>query len=804
MLVHALSNLRIYTVRLYPACPKGGNNSMIKTLAAANRSEREHFKIPHSVQQSIPIHRIYRDGIWQVGGEKFSRTWRFADINYALASYEDQRDMFTSYCGVLNSLPTDATTKITINNRRLNGNDFQRSILMRERGDSQDRYRREYNDLLISKADESNNLVQDKYITVSLPKKSIEEARTYFHRVDADLSKNFGRLDSGAKALSNEDRLRIFHDFFRPGEEQTFALDMGDMLRKGHSFKDYICPDGMQFKADHFELGDKVGRVLFLRDYASYIKDEMIARLSDFPRNLMLSIDILPIPTDEAIREVQGRILGIEADIARWQQKQNSNNNFTATIPYELEQQRTETKEFLDDLSTRDQRMMCATITLVHMADTLEQLNTDTETLQAIGLEQACQFSILRYQQEDGLNTALPYGLRRVKTTRTLTTESTAVLMPFRVQEIQDAGGIYYGVNAVSKNLLVCNRKKLLNPHGFILGVSGSGKSFSMKEAITFLALSTNDDIIIIDAEREYGDLTRALLGTVLEISPNSPHHINPLAINKGYGAGGENPVAMKSELMMSICEQQIGQGQLGAFHKSIIDRCTANVYHDFIQSGGKGRQPTLADWRQEVMQQPEREAQELALASELFVEGSLNMFAHETNIDIDSRIMCFDLYEMGEQLKPTALNVVLETIQNRVATNRLAGKYTWVFIDEIYLFFKYYYSAQFLYKCWKRFRKYAAAMTGATQNVEECLRSETARLMFANSEFLILLNQAATDRAELAKLLHISETQMGHVTNAEAGHGLIRIGGSIVPFINEFPRTGELYRLMTTTPGDK
>ena len=277
------------------------------------------------------------------------------------------------------------------------------------------------------------------------------------------------------------------------------------------------------------------------------------------------------------------------------------------------------------------------------------------------------------------------YGLRSIDVTRTLTTEAAASLMPFRVQEIQDMGGIYCGVNAVSKNLLICNRKNLLNPHGFILGVSGSGKSFTMKEFITFIALSTNDDIIIIDAEREYGDLVRALRGIVLEISPNSRHHINPLEIARGYGMG-ENPVALKSELLMSICEQQMGEGQLGAFHKSIIDRCTASVYHDFIKSGGKARQPILSDWRNEIKRQPEREAQELALASELFVEGSLNMFAHETNVDIDSRIIVFDLYEMGDQLKPTALNVTMETIQNRVATNRLAGKYTWVFVDEVYV----------------------------------------------------------------------------------------------------------------------
>ena len=772
---------------------------MRKTLTAANRGERVPFKIPRSVQQSIPIQRVWQDGIWQVNG-RFSQTWRFADINYSLASYEDQRDMFTSYCGVLNSLPTDAVTKITIHNRRLNSSDFQHSVLMRECGDDLDLYRLEYNRVLTEKAAASNNLIQDKYITVSVARKNAEEARAFFHRVDADLSKNLGRLDSGAKALDTYERLRILHDFFRPGEEQFYKFDLNASMRLGHSFKDYIAPDGMKFLSDHFELGGKVGRVLFMRKYSSYIKDDMITSMADFPRTLVLSIDLLPVPTDEAVRDVQSQIMGIESDITRWQQRQNARNNFTAVVPYELEQQRAETQDFLDDLSTRDQRMVYANVTLLHMADTLEQLNADTETLLSKSL---CDFSILRYQQEDGFNTALPYGLRSIDVTRTLTTEAAASLMPFRVQEIQDMGGIYCGVNAVSKNLLICNRKNLLNPHGFILGVSGSGKSFTMKEFITFIALSTNDDIIIIDAEREYGDLVRALRGIVLEISPNSRHHINPLEIARGYGMG-ENPVALKSELLMSICEQQMGEGQLGAFHKSIIDRCTASVYHDFIKSGGKARQPILSDWRNEIKRQPEREAQELALASELFVEGSLNMFAHETNVDIDSRIIVFDLYEMGDQLKPTALNVTMETIQNRVATNRLAGKYTWVFVDEVYLFFKYYYSAQFLYKAWKRFRKYGAALTAATQNVEECLRSETARLMFANSEFLVLLNQAATDRAELAKLLNISENQMGYVTNAEAGHGLLRVGGAIVPFANEFPRTGALYQLWNTTPTDK
>lgn len=774
---------------------------MIRSLAAADKSEKVKFTIPKSVQQSIPIKRMYADGIWLVGG-KHSKTWRFADVNYAAASDEDRRSIFLSYGSALNALPTDAGAKITIINRRLNPVDFERTVLMKERGDGLDEYRREYNAILTGKAAESNNLVQEKYITLSIAQRKIEDSRAYFRRVDSNLSKSFGRLDSGARAISNYDRLRLLHDFFRPGEEQYFTFDQAQAMRRGVDFRDLICPDGLEFKADHFEMGGKFGRVLFLKEFASYIKDEMISDLSDFARNLVISIDILPIPTDEAVKEIQQRILGVESDITRWQQRQNSKNNFTATVPYELEQLRAEAKEFLDDLTVRDQRMMFAVVTLVHLADSLEQLNADTEFLLSVGREHLCTFSTLRYQQEDGLNTVLPYGLRRVKALRTLTTESTAVLMPFRAQEIQDPGGMYYGLNAVSKNLLICDRKKLISPHAFYLGVSGSGKSMAMKSTITNVALGTDDDIIIIDAEREYGPLVRALGGEVVEISPNSPHHISPLDIGDGY-AEDENPIALKSEVITSILEQQMGAGRISGSHKSIIDRCTANIYRPFLKSKGKLPPPLLTDWRAEVLKQTDPEAREIALAAELITEGSLNVFAHPTNVDMDNRIVVIDLYEMGEQLRPTALVVTLEAIQNRVAANRKKGKYTWVFIDEVYLYFKYHYSAEVLYRAWKRWRKYAAPLTAATQNVEECLKSETARLMFANSEFLLLFNQAATDRQELAKLLHLSDTQMGYIENAEAGHGLLRMGGALVPFSNTIPRESGLYRLMTTTPGE-
>lgn len=775
---------------------------MIKTLVAAERSEKTKFQVPRSVQQTIPIQRIYADGIFHVGS-KHSKSWRFADVNYIAASEDVKKSIFKSYSSVLNSLPTDAAVKITIINRKLNPVAFEHSILLKECGDALDKYRLEANHLMKSKTSESNDLVQEKYITLSIPTRKIEGTQDYFRRVEGNLTKTFGRLDSGARPISCHDRLRIFHDFFRPGEERHFTFDPTNAIKQGVDFKDYICPDSITFKADHFEMGNQFGRVLFLKTYPSYVDDEMISALSGFARSLMISIDMIPIPTDEAVKDIQSQILGVEADISRWQQRQNNKNNFSATIPYDLDQTRVETKEFLDDLTTRDQRMLFIVVTLVHTADTLAELDADTESLIAIGMENLCAFSVLRFQQEDGLNTVLPYGLRRIKALRTMTTESTAVLMPFRAQEIQDPGGMYYGVNMVSRNLLICDRRRLVSPHAFYLGVSGSGKSVGMKSTILNIALGTNDDIIIIDSDREYGDLTRALGGVVIELSPSSPHHINPLDIGEGYGSR-DNPIAMSSEIMTCIMEQQMGVGMLSGGHKSIIDRCTANIFRPYLKNPGKLPMPLMTDWRNEVLKQTDPEARELALVSEIITNGTLNIFAHPTNVELNNRITNIDLYEMSEPLLPTSHVSALQFIQNRVVANRLKGKYTWVFIDEAYLYFRYKYSSEFLYRAWKRFRKYGAAMTAATQNVEECLRSETARLMFANSEFLLLFNQAATDRQELAKLLHISDTQMNYITNAQPGEGLLRMGGSLVPFSNTIPQESILYQLMSTTPGEK
>ncbi|MDD4808308.1 MAG: ATP-binding protein, partial [Oscillospiraceae bacterium] len=518
-----------------------------------------------------------------------------------------------------------------------------------------------------------------------------------------------------------------------------------------------------------------------------------------------LSIDLQPIPTDVALKEIQNQALAVETDITRWQNKQNQNNNFSAIPPMQLTEARANMREFLDDLTTRDQRMTLCVLTLVHIADSKEQLDADTETIQSIAGGKNCELSVLTYQQEDALNTVLPYGLRKIDTLRTLTTESAAALVPFSSQEIRHKNGIYYGVNATSRNLIICDRKQLLNGNGFILGVSGSGKSFAAKQEITSIALSTDDDIIIVDPEREYAPLAHALGAEVVQISAGSPNHINAMELSSGYGdvdGKTENPLILKTQFIMSLCEQLMKPDKVGAHEKSIIGRCVGNVYRDYIRDF-TGAPPTLKEFREELLRQPEPQAQSIALALELFTDGALNVFAHESNVDMNNRIMVFDIFDLGSQLKTVGMLVMLDAILNRVIENHKRGKRTWIYIDEIYLFFANEYSTNFLEESWKRFRKKNAAATGITQNVTDCLRSPTAKNMLANSEFLLMLSQAPTDQQELVNLLHISQQQLGFITNAESGHGLIKVGGALVPFINNFPRNTELYRLMTTRPSD-
>ena len=754
------------------------------------------------MQDAIPISTVYEDGLFRVGKNQYSRTYKFEDINYQVASEADKETMFERYCALLNSLDSNATTKITINNRKLNQADFEKRIFIKEQDDNLNEYRREYNQMLLAKATAGNSIIQEKYITVTVTEKSADDARQYFNRFGASLAIQLNKLGSKCTDLDAIERLRIFYDFYRSGEESDFAFDLKDSRRKGHSFKDYICPDSIEIQKDHIVLGERYARVLFLKEYANFLKDDFVTELTTRCKNMMLSIDMLPLPTGKAVREVETRLLGTETNITNWQRKQNANNNFSAEVPYDLERQRQELREFLDDLSSRDQKMMLSVLTIVITADTLDELNQQTKSMQELARERVSQIAVLKFQQLDGLHTVLPAGMQKLDIFRTLITESLAIQIPFRVQEIAHAKGIFYGQNVISKNMILADRTQLLNGNSFILGVSGSGKSFAAKCEITNHMLATDADILIIDPEREYAPLVRALGGEVIEISATSQNHINAMDMTKEYGE--INPIIEKSQFLQSLCEQIITGHTFTKGQQSIIDRCTESVYRYYLQGNYQGVPPTLQDFREELLKQPEPEAHALALELELFTKGSLNTFAQQTNVDTDKRLICYDIMELGEQLRPIGMLVILDSILNRITANRRKGRQTFVYVDEIYLLFQYEYSAQFLFKLWKRVRKYGAFCTGITQDVEDLLQSHIARTMLSNSEFVLMLNQAATNREELARLLNISDTQLSYITNVDAGHGLIKIGNSLVPFENHFPRDTRLYQLMTTKPADR
>ncbi len=774
---------------------------MTKSYRGAIRNgTKERFAIPKSVQKCIPIKEIYRDGTFNIGNG-YSKTYRFADINYRVVGLDEQKGMMMSYCALLNSLDSASSFKITINNRKINKAEFEKNMLLQQQDDRFNPLRRAYNRIMTENAIINNNsIAQEKYVTISVNKDNIDEANMYFSRISTDLRAQFARLDSNLTELDVREKLRILHDFYRAGEEDYFRFDFDEAKRKGQDFADYICPDYIGYRTDHILLGDRFARVLFLSDYASYIEDDFITTLCEYPKNLMLSIDIVAAPAGEAIKYVENKMLSIETNNARHQQKQIQQNNFTGITPMQIEQQRHETQNIYQAITSDNQRMFYGYITLVHTADTLEELNDDTEAILSIGSKNTCRFNILKYQQKQALDTVLPIGHRKTYTMRTLLTKSAAILFPFSAQEIFERKGLYYGVNSVSRNFILCDRKSLQNGNGFITGVSGSGKSVSAKVEMLSLLIQNKGDVICIDPEAEYYPLAKALDGEVIRISANSDTHINAMDINSEYG-GGDDPIKLKSEFVLSLCEQLVGVGKLDAKQKSIIDRCVDRVYKKARKDKTK---PTLKEFYNELLVQPEQEAKDIALSIELYVNGSLSTFAQPTNVNTSKQFVIYDTKDLGSQLKTAGMLVVLDSIWSRITANRKKGRNTWIYIDECHLLFQHEFSMTYLMSLWKRVRKYGAFMTGITQNIEEIVRHDAAKLMFANSEFVIFHNQSATDRMRISELMNISSAQQAYLTNASQGHGLIKVGNSIVPFENRFPAESEIYKLVTTKPGER
>ena len=765
-------------------------------------NKKEHFKKPKFTDDIIPIKEAYEDGMFLLTNGKYSKSYLFTDINYQVASSEDKQKMFLTYSAFLNSFDSGLDVKISIINKKIDKSLFSENTLIPlNKDDGFDEYRQEYNNWLLDQIRCSNEMIQYKIITISVYKPNSSEARSYFTRITASIKNHLSELGSVCRELSLEERYNFFYDYYN--EDLRHKVFTKKEMKTNINHK--LAPYKFGKRSDHFNLGTglKSGRVFYLKKYANFIKDTMIQEITDLNKNIVLSIDFIPIPMDEAIREAENRRLGIETNITNWVRKQTENGNYSINIPYDMQRQREESKEFLDDLTIRDQRMFQCVVTVVAIGEDKYELENISDSLKGIASKNLCELSTLKYQQIDGLNTVLPYGIRKIDSLRTLTTESLAVLMPFKVQEITHENGICFGQNAISKNLIMINRKKLLNGNAFIFAVSGSGKSFMAKSELCAIKLADpKTKIIYIDPEAECTNMIKALGGEVIKVSPTSNNYINAMDINPEY-ADGANPIVLKSDYILSMYQRIKGEEPVTSKEKSILDRCISLTYKSYIANNFTGTVPTLEDLREEILKQKESEAKDIALAFELFTCGSLNTFSRQTNVNLDNNLISYDISELGKQLMPIGMMTILDNIFNEITKNKKNGITTIINIDEIYLLFQEKYSANFLFTLWKRARKYGAFCTGITQNLEDMLQSHTARTMLANSELLVMLNQASTDRIELGKLLNMSDTQMKYITNSGYGKGLIKVGSNIIPFENRFPSNTKLYKLMTTKPGE-
>lgn len=775
---------------------------MIRSYTRLLSQNKEKYKVPKKVQDTIPIDVVYDDGIFQIG-KNFTKTFKFTDINFMISSEEVQESIALKYSDILNSFDSSVMAKITINNRKIDKAVFEKESLFKHQDSHTDKFVDEYNKLLVSKVKESDEIIQEKYITITVTKNNVLEARALFKRIAGELRSRFASLGSKLVELSANERMKILHDFYRNGHEDEFSFDLKDVMKKGHSFKDKIIPRNVKYKNDYFQFDNKFGRVVYVSDLPNWLDTKFVSELCEVNKNLMYSIDIISIPRDEAIKEVQNKLLGVTTNITKWQQSQNRNNNWSAIIPPEMETQREQCAEFLKDLTSKDQRMKFCTFTLVHLADSKEELDHDTETIKTIARENRCEIETLffSYRQLQGIKQVLPIGINNLDIVRTLITESLATFMPFRAQEIREKGGIWYGQNSITHNPILINKENLQNPNTWVLGIPGSGKSFLTKEILEFTAASTDDDIIILDPEAEYDIIVKALKGQIIEIGANSNHHINAMDMTEGYGENG-NSIADKSQFIMSLFEQLESDKyhHISSSDRSIIDRCVKQVYNDCFEHGTV---PTLVDLHKKLESQSEREAKTLATMIELYTDGSLNIFAQPTNVDVKNRIVSFNINKLGKQLKPVGLLVVTDAIINRVNENWKNGRRTHVFIDEVHVIFENEESATFFASAWRQFRKRDAYPTGITQNVKYLLTSQQGTSMLSNSPFIIMLNQSPNDREELAELLQIPEEQQKYITDVGVGEGLIKYGNAMVPFINELP-DGWLKDLNSTKPSDR
>ena len=770
-------------------------------IARANRTDKKE----KSAQDSIPYERMWPDGICRVSDGHYTKTIQFQDINYQLSQNEDKTAIFEGWCDFLNYFDSSIQFELSFLNLAASEETFARAINIPLQRDDFDSIRVEYTTMLQNQLAKGNNgLIKTKYLTFGIDADSIKAAKPRLERIETDILNNFKRLGVAAETLDGKARLAQLHGIFHMDEQVPFRFEWDWLAPSGLSTKDFIAPSGFEFRTGkQFRMGKKYGAVSFLQILAPELNDRMLADFLDMESSLIVSLHIQSVDQIKAIKTVKRKITDLDRSKIEEQKKAVRAGYDMDIIPSDLATYGAEAKKLLQDLQSRNERMFLVTFLVLNTADNPRQLDNNVFQASSIAQKYNCQLTRLDFQQEEGLMSALPLGLNQIEIQRGLTTSSTAIFVPFTTQELFQNGkeALYYGINALSNNLIMVDRKLLKNPNGLILGTPGSGKSFSAKREIANCFLLTNDDIIICDPEAEYAPLVERLHGQVIKISPTSSNYINPMDLNLDY-SDDESPLSLKSDFILSLCELIVGGKEgLQPVQKTIIDRCVRLVYQTYLNDPRPENMPILEDLYNLLRAQEEKEAQYIATALEIYVTGSLNVFNHQSNVDINNRIVCYDIKELGKQLKKIGMLVVQDQVWNRVTINRAAHKSTRYYIDEMHLLLKEEQTAAYTVEIWKRFRKWGGIPTGITQNVKDLLSSREVENIFENSDFVYMLNQAGGDRQILAKQLGISPHQLSYVTHSSEGEGLLFYGSTILPFVDHFPKNTELYRIMTTKP---
>ncbi len=769
--------------------------------AIAKNSNKDKNKM--SAQDSIPFQRMYPDGICRMDEKTYSKTIRFADINYMLNTNEDKSAIFDGWCDFLNYFDSSIKFQLSFINRSASRDNAAQSINIPLQGDEFDSIRTEYTEMLRSQLSKGNNgLMKTKYLTFSIEANSVKAAKPRLERVETDILNNFKRLGVSAEVLNGYERLEIMHGLFHMDEEEPFAFSWDWLVPSGLSVKDFIAPSSFEFRnGRYFTMGKKFGAMSFLQILAPELNDRLLADFLDMESSLVVTMHVQSVDQVTAIKTIKRKITDLDRSKIEEQKKAVRAGYDMDIIPSDLATYGSEAKKLLQDLQSRNERMFMLTFLVMNTADTKQQLENNVFQASSIAQKYNCILTRLDFQQEEGLMSSLPIGLNQIGIQRGLTTSSTAIFIPFTTQELYQNGkeALYCGLNALSGNIIMVDRKHLKNPNGIILGTPGSGKSFSAKREIANVFLVTDDDIIICDPEAEYGTLVERLCGQVIHISPTSTDYINPMDLNLNY-SDDESPLSLKSDFILSLCELIVGGKEgLQPVEKTIIDRCVRLVYREYLGNPVPEKMPILGDLYDELRRQEEKEAQYIATALEIYVTGSLNVFNHRTNINIDNRVVSFDIKELGKQLKKIGMLIVQDAVWNRVTVNRDAKKSTRYYADEFHLLLKEEQTAAYMVEIWKRFRKWGGIPTGITQNVKDLLASKEIENILENSDYIYMLNQAAGDRQILAQKLNISPHQLSYVTHSGEGEGLLFYGSTILPFVDRFPKDTELYKLMTT-----